>query len=477
MNDELKIKNNELGGKMKYRYRTDEEMKDSGVEWIGKIPHNWMKSKIKYTSNDEYKSFTDGDWIESPYITESGVRLIQTGNIGIGVYKEQGYRYISEKTFENLNCTEIKPNDVLICRLASPVGRACLAPSLKEKMVTSVDVCILKTNKFIDNRYIVYYLSCNGHIETAEMIARGGTRQRISRTQLGDMRFILPTLEEQEKIAKFLDKKTAQFDSIISKKEALIEKLEEAKKSLISEVVTGKVRVVKTDDGYELVERKKEEMKDSGVEWLGDIPKEWIRKKLKYNCYIKGRIGWQGLKQSEFIDEGPYLITGMNFKNGVINWSEVYHISEERYQEAPEIHLKLGDVLITKDGTIGKLLFIDYLPGKASLNSHLLVMRPLNNDFLPKFLYYSLDASYFKEYVEQVKTGTTFFGITQESISNFNLLIPSLDEQKIVIEYLDERLKILNEIIYKVKYEITKIKEAKKSLISEAVTGKIEILD
>ena len=104
-------------------------------------------------------------------------------------------------------------------------------------------------------------------------------------------------------------------------------------------------------------------------------------------------------------------------------------------------------------------------------------MRPLNNDFLPKFLYYSLDASYFKEYVEQVKTGTTFFGITQESISNFNLLIPSLDEQKIVIEYLDERLKILNEIIYKVKYEITKIKEAKKSLISEAVTGKIEILD
>ena len=459
MNDELKIKNNELGGKMNYRYRNDEEMKDSGVEWIGKIPKEWSISRISKEFIIRNEKVSDKDFAPLS-VTKQGI-LPQLDSVA--------------KSDNGDNRKRVCVGDFVINSRADRKG-SCGTSSYDGSVSL---ICNVLTPNYLDSQYI-HSLFRNYYFSEEFYRWGSGIVDDLWSTNIEKMKKInipKPNKNEDKKIAKFLDKKIAQFDFIISKKEALIEKLEEAKKSLISEVVTGKVKVVKTNDGYELVERKKEEMKDSGVEWLGDIPKEWIRKKLKYNCYIKGRIGWQGLKQSEFIDEGPYLITGMNFKNGVINWSEVYHISEERYQEAPEIHLKLGDVLITKDGTIGKLLFIDYLPGKASLNSHLLVMRPLNNDFLPKFLYYSLDASYFKEYVEQVKTGTTFFGITQESISNFNLLIPSLDEQKIVIEYLDERLKILNEIIYKVKYEITKIKEAKKSLISEAVTGKIEILD
>lgn len=475
MNDELKIKNNELGGKMNYRYRTDEEMKDSGVEWIGKIPKEWSVNRLKNITNIFGRIGFRGYTVEDLVNEGEGAITLSPSNIENQSLVLDKKTYISWSKYEESPEIKIYNGDIVFVKTAS-VGKAALIEGLNEKATINPQFVVFK-NIGCNKKYLYYNTISNVIQQQVNRAVNGGVVGTLTQQDINNYSLPYPTIVEQEKIAKFLDEKTAQFDSIISKKEALIEKLEEAKKSLISEVVTGKVRVVKTDDGYELVERKKEEMKDSGVEWLGDIPKEWIRKKLKYNCYIKGRIGWQGLKQSEFIDEGPYLITGMNFKNGVINWSEVYHISEERYQEAPEIHLKLGDVLITKDGTIGKLLFIDYLPGKASLNSHLLVMRPLNNDFLPKFLYYSLDASYFKEYVEQVKTGTTFFGITQESISNFNLLIPSLDEQKIVIEYLDERLKILNEIIYKVKYEITKIKEAKKSLISEAVTGKIEILD
>lgn len=464
---------------MNYRYRDKSELKQVESDWFALVPDNWNVLMFKRI----VESVKNGIWGDEPKQNEDDIPCIRILNFN----RNEMEVNIDDLTTRNIPILKqrdylLKKGDLLIEKSGggekNPVGFVARynhdLPAVYANFMAKIS---LKENE-AKSEYIKYLCSniYNKRIHLDSVNQTTGIQNLDTETYF--KRFIpLPNINEQEKIAKFLDEKTAQFDSIISKKEALIEKLEEAKKSLISEVVTGKVKVVKTNDGYELVERKKEEMKDSGVEWLGDIPKEWIRKKLKYNCYIKGRIGWQGLKQSEFIDEGPYLITGMNFKNGVINWSEVYHISEERYQEAPEIHLKLGDVLITKDGTIGKLLFIDYLPGKASLNSHLLVMRPLNNDFLPKFLYYSLDASYFKEYVEQVKTGTTFFGITQESISNFNLLIPSLDEQKIVIEYLDERLKILNEIIYKVKYEITKIKEAKKSLISEAVTGKIEILD
>lgn len=464
---------------MNYRYRDKSELKQVESDWFALVPDNWNVLMFKRI----VESVKNGIWGDEPKQNEDDIPCIRILNFN----RNEMEVNIDDLTTRNIPILKqrdylLKKGDLLIEKSGggekNPVGFvARYNHDLLAVYANFMAKISLKENE-AKSEYIKYLCSniYNKRIHLDSVNQTTGIQNLDTETYF--KRFIpLPNINEQEKIAKFLDEKTAQFDSIISKKEALIEKLEEAKKSLISEVVTGKVKVVKTNDDYELVERKKEEMKDSGVEWLGDIPKEWIRKKLKYNCYIKGRIGWQGLKQSEFIDEGPYLITGMNFKNGVINWSEVYHISEERYQEAPEIHLKLGDVLITKDGTIGKLLFIDYLPGKASLNSHLLVMRPLNNDFLPKFLYYSLDASYFKEYVEQVKTGTTFFGITQESISNFNLLIPSLDEQKIVIEYLDERLKILNEIIYKVKYEITKIKEAKKSLISEAVTGKIEILD
>ncbi|MCA1771075.1 MAG: hypothetical protein LC652_14425, partial [Halomonas sp.] len=117
------------------------EYKDSGVEWLGEVPAHWNVIPLRGTARQEPYSFTDGDWVESPFITDEGVRLIQTGNIGVGEYREQGFRYIAENTFEKLKCTEFRPNDVLICRLADPVGRACLAPDLDGRMITSVDVC------------------------------------------------------------------------------------------------------------------------------------------------------------------------------------------------------------------------------------------------------------------------------------------------------------------------------------------------
>lgn len=136
-------------------------------------------------------------------------------------------------------------------------------------------------------------------------------------------------------------------------------------------------------------------MKDSGVEWIGEIPEEWEVIKMKHFSYMKGRIGWQGLKAEEFIDEGPYLVTGTDFQNGKVNWETAYHISEARYDEAPEIQLRVGDLLVTKDGTVGKLAMIDSLPDLASLNSHLLLIRPLFQKYLTKYLYYVLSSVVF----------------------------------------------------------------------------------
>ena len=171
---------------------------------------------------------------------------------------------------------------------------------------------------------------------------------------------------------------------------------------------------------------KKRQIKQGTMQTLlnpyenGHLKAGWVENLLGEVSYMKGRIGWQGLNQTEFTmnEDEPFLITGMNFKDGEIRWDEVYHISLERYEIAKEIQLKKDDVLMTKDGTIGKLLYINEIPSpsKASLNSHLLVFRPIRNSYNPKFLYYQLLSKLFKDHIEISKSGSTFFGLSQEAV-------------------------------------------------------------
>ncbi|MBW1654921.1 restriction endonuclease subunit S [Flavobacterium quisquiliarum] len=218
--------------------------------------------------------------------------------------------------------------------------------------------------------------------------------------------------------------------------------------------------------------KKYSEYKTFNSKSLNSIPKHWSFNKFKRVSYMKGRIGWQGLKQSEFLEDKtlPFLITGMNFKGGVIKWNEVYHITENRYEEAPEIQLKNGDVLMTKDGTIGKLLYIDELPGKASLNSHLLVFRPLKNEYNTRFLYYQLQTEYFFEHVELTKTGTTFFGISQEACGQYLIILPSEKEQIQIANYLDHKTTQIDNLIAKKEQFITLLQEERTAIINQAVT-------
>jgi len=175
---------------------------------------------------------------------------------------------------------------------------------------------------------------------------------------------------------------------------------------------------------------------------IGPIPEDWDLKELHTISTLKGRIGWQGLKQEEFTDNDsePFLITGVNFKDGKIKWNEVYHVSLDRYNIAKEIQLKVEDVLMTKDGTIGKILFVDHIPSPfmATLNSHLLLYRPKNNLYIPKYLYYNLHSNYFLKYIEENKSGSTFFGISQSAVSQYKVVVPPIDEQQAIATALSD---------------------------------------
>jgi restriction endonuclease S subunit len=219
--------------------------KDSGIPWIGLVPSHWSIAAIKRAAKPGAKTFTDGDWIESPFITDEGVRLIQTGNVGIGRYKEQGFRYVSDRTFHELRCTEVEPQDVLICRLDGPVGRACLAPDLGVRMITSVDNAILKPSLDCDGRYLVHVLSSPKYLDWVQVLCRvgGGFRFRVSRSMLGDIQIPLPPRDEQRRIADMLDDQTAHTQALETKLGLQCDKLREYRQALITSAVTGKIDV------------------------------------------------------------------------------------------------------------------------------------------------------------------------------------------------------------------------------------------
>lgn len=215
---------------------------------------------------------------------------------------------------------------------------------------------------------------------------------------------------------------------------------------------------------------KLRKMKDSGVEWIGEIPADWEIGRIKYNYYLKGRIGWQGLKANEFIEEGPYLVTGTDFVKGRVNWNSCYHISLERFDEAPEIHIDIDDLLITKDGTVGKVAYIESKPEKASLNSHLLLMRPLKKEYANRFLFWVIQSEVFEKYVGLSQNGTIMASLSQEKINDFSFPLPSIKEQYRIADYLDEKCAKIDAIIEKQQAVIEKLKAYKLSVITEAVT-------
>lgn len=219
--------------------------KIAGLDWVHEIPAHWRVLPIKRLAMPEAKAFSDGDWIEAPFITDSGVRLLQTGNIGVGIYKEQGFRYVSNETFESLRCTEVRPRDVLICRLDGPVGRACLAPELGVRMITSVDNAILRTGREHDPRFIVHVLSIPEYLDWVQGLCRvgGGFRFRISRSMLGDFRVPVPPLEEQRAIADHVEQVTEPIRNLETRLEASMRSLVAYRQALITAAVTGQLDV------------------------------------------------------------------------------------------------------------------------------------------------------------------------------------------------------------------------------------------
>ena len=181
------------------------------------------------------EKFTDGDWIESKDQSDSGIRLVQTGNVGVARFldKPNNQKWISEDTFYRLHCEEVFPGDILISRLPEPAGRACIMPVLTTKMITAVDCTIVRTMQDVSNKFLVQYLSSQDYFKEVNTCLAGGTRQRISRSNLAD--FVVPVpvdKDEQDRIGNYFE----SLDNLITLQQRKLEKLKNIKKSMLEKM-------------------------------------------------------------------------------------------------------------------------------------------------------------------------------------------------------------------------------------------------
>lgn len=191
----------------------------------------WEQRKL----SSLFESFVDGDWIEAKDQSDSGIRLIQTGNVGITNFidKPDNKKWISEDTFESLHCEEIYPGDILISRLPEPAGRACIVPVTGTRMITAVDCTIARTSSNNSAEFIVQYLSTPDYFKWVNSCLAGGTRQRISRSMLSDCNIMIPpTLDEQDKIGRTF----SLLDNLITLHQRKLESLKELKKGLLQKM-------------------------------------------------------------------------------------------------------------------------------------------------------------------------------------------------------------------------------------------------
>ncbi len=402
--------------------------------------------------------FTDGDWVETPFITDDGIRLIQTGNVGVGVFREQGFRYISNESFFTLNCTEVLPGDLLISRLADPVGRSCIAPDLGTRMITSVDVAVLRPRPgSADTRFLNYYLSSSRHLDAVAAIARGGTRERISREQLGYVLVPVPPLVKQSAIADYLDRETARIDALIAAKRRMVELLEEKRRALIARLVT---RGLNADTPT----------RDSGVSWLGQVPAHWEVRRLR-------RIGRSiiGLTfdpaDTTVDDQGVLVLRASNVKDQQIRLDDKLFVRSA----VPEIlRTRQGDILIcARSGSrtlVGKNALIDERSEGLTFGAFMTVFRSHYN----RFIFFVLNSPLF-DYQAGAFGTSTINQLTSETLNAMEVPFPPKSEQLEIAEVLKEKCAEIDRLRRTTIQSIELIQERRQALITAAVTGQLDI--
>ena len=433
------------------------EYKDSGVEWIGKIPDHWDVKRLKHIAK-----ILPSNVDKHIYPDEVQVRLCNYTDV---YYND----YITVDTvLKKGSCKEsefskfvLRKGDIVITKdseTPDDIGVPTFVKDDLDNVVCGYHLTMIKPLT-CRGEFIFRFIQSDRTRKYFEVESKGITRYGLGKSSIENLFLPIPTDFEQCAITNFLDRKTEQIDELIRIKERRIELLQEQRIALINQAVTKGL-----DPNVE--------MKPSGVEWIGDIPRHWDTVPL--TKFLESIIDYRG-RTPEKTEDGRFLVTAKNIRDGQID----YEISQEFTPENEYQRLmtrgipKIGDVLFTTEAPLGEVANVD--DDSIALAQRIIKFRPKQDFLNPYFLKYWILSYSFQSDLQRHATGSTAQGIKASKLCLLKLNIPHLNEQKQIVEYLNQRNRETNELISVEQRKIELLKEYRQSLISEAVTGKIDV--
>ncbi|PTP39368.1 restriction endonuclease subunit S [Vibrio splendidus] len=440
------------------RYKAYPEYKESGVDWLKEVPVDWYVSKLK-----RYCQVTDGSH-HSPKIEVDGKPFISVTDVGEDFIDFESAKKISTDDYIRLVREGCKPRigDILLTKDGT-IGRACVVKKEMPDFVILSSLGLLTPSTLILETYLYYYLISGINIDQMNSLIHGSALRRMTISKIDDLIICFPEINEQQKIANFLDHETAKIDTLITKQEKLIELLKEKRQAVISHAVT---KGLNPDAP----------MKDSGVEWLGEVPEHWGVTPLKYLCSFSGGGTPTKDNLSYWTDGTVPWVSPKDMKTERITQTTDY-ITEQAVHESSTNFVEAGALLmVVRSGILQRAIPVSINDVTVTLNQDMKALNfnlKMNADFALSFITGNQKALL----LEWSKEGATVESIEHEYLANGLFPVPPIDEQLCIGEYLLKKMNMFGELEAKATGGIKLLKERKTALISAAVTGKIDVRD
>lgn len=436
-----------------------EAYKNSDIVWIGDIPEHWKAMRLKYLVAVPLKYGANEAAEEENTEHPRYIRITDFGNDGN--LRDDTFKSLPPEKAEEYLLNE---GDLLFARSGATVGKTFQFKNYKGKACFAGYLIKASFNsKEVISDFINYYTKSSYYENWKQSIFQQATIQNIGADKYNQFIIALPpSPKEQITIAGYLDHKTTQLESLISKKEKLIELLHQERTAIINHAVTKGIH-------------SNVPMKDSGIEWLGEIPEHWELKKIKH---VTKKIG-SGVTPKGggevYQDSGIPLLRSQNVYFDGFRLDDVAYISEEIHKSMSGSKVYPSDILLNiTGGSIGRCYYVTDEFQEANVNQHVCIVRP-NSQIETIYLYNLLRSRLGQLQIDICQSGGNRESLNFEQLKNFSIPLPSIDEQREILWFIEKREAEINTIISKTQQEIELLKEYKIALISEVVTGKVDV--
>ena len=438
------------------KYSAYTKYKNSGIEWLGEVPIDWSISRLKFITSIfgriGFRGYTTADIVDEG----EGALVLSPSNVFDGKLDLDSRAYLSwEKYYESPEII-VEPDDILLVKTGSTYGKSAIVDDNSEPMTINPQMALLKQSK-IPAKYLAYVMSSDLIKAIIEVSNTGSGMPTMTQENINSFPIPMPCQGGAESIANFLDHETAKIDTLIAKQEKLIELLKEKRQAVISHAVT---RGLNPDAP----------MKDSGVEWLGEVPEHWEVKRLKYIGQAKNGLTYS---PDNVVDkgEGTLVLRSSNIQDAKLCFTDNVYVR----MDIPErIRTKENDLLICSRNGSRKLIGKNALITKDAVGTAFGAFMVLYRSKINPYLYWVFNSPLF-EYQSGSFLTSTINQLTIGNLDSMEIPLPPESEQNEIRSYLVNKDNYFNKLMKKSKAKVLLLKERKTALISAAVTGKIDV--